>query len=25
LPPKQNILPIALKIGEKKFHPELLK
>jgi len=25
LPPKQNILPIALKIGEKKFHPEQLK
>lgn len=25
LPPKQNILPIALKTGEKKFHPELLK
>jgi uncharacterized protein (DUF1684 family) len=25
LPPKQNILPIPLKIGEKKFHPELLK
>jgi len=25
LPPKQNILPLALKIGEKKFHPELLK
>jgi uncharacterized protein (DUF1684 family) len=25
LPPKQNILPIALKIGEKKFHPALLK
>lgn len=25
LPPKQNILPMALKIGEKKFHPELLK